>query len=120
MEEVQMSSDSPNPRDKKAFVARAGRALAAIFGSGERTASAASSLSFDPQVVRRMAQLEAELARLAESQHLARAERARMTEEMAWLRAAREPLAAGLAPAEPPAAAPEAPLAEIPVAADKP
>ncbi len=48
----------------------------------------ARSAPFDPQVARRMAQLEAELTRLAESQYAAREERLKLADEVALLREA--------------------------------
>lgn len=48
----------------------------------------ARTAPFDPQVARRMAQLESELTRLAESQYAAREERLRLSEEVAHLRQA--------------------------------
>ena len=96
---------SPRPFSLKSLLGRLNPAA-----RGERTLNLsgperlpldpASQASFNPQVARRMAQLEAELTRLAENQFAAREERSRLSEEVTRLReaAARQEIAPPPAP----------------------
>lgn len=62
--------------------------LRSFFGIRTTEEKASSTLNLDPQIARRMTQMEGELARLAESQQAARDERIRLERTIEILRAA--------------------------------